>query len=166
MAPPSSTPWEVRVSWGDRRLHSEVLGPRTRAQLTLGNTRGDDVPTGHPSRVAFSWSPEGLEVHFTAGVTGAVQQQGQWPRSIGELVEQGVVRERDGGWTLRLSGEDVLALRVGTLEVAASAAKLPARLPIDATAIAILLLALLGVTLIIASVAAPAEVPSVQRLKR
>lgn len=165
MAPPP-TSWEVRVAWGDRRLHSEVLGPRTRTQLTLGNTRGDDVPTGHPSRVAFSWSAEGLEVQFTAGVTGTLQQRGDWPRSLGELVAKGVVREGAGGWTLRLTGRDALVLRVGTLEVTAGAAKLPARLPLDATALAILLLALLGVTLVVASVAAPAEAPSVQRLKR
>ncbi len=149
-------PWEVLVFWGERRLHAEVLSPRTRARLVLGAGKDADVPTGHPSRIVFALAGQGLALEFSPGVTGTLQQRGDWPVPLAQLVEKGVVKDAGGRFEAQLHPGDALELSAGALTVKARQVKARAgRLPVEATALAIFLLALIAVVLVLLSVLAP-----------
>lgn len=159
--------WAVRVRWGNRRLAAELLDGRGRHELSLGDSPDDDVTVGAPVRVRFTWSEQGLGVRFSAGVTGTVSLRGDHPVSLSSLVERGVVREEKQEWTLSMAGDDALVLRIGTLSVDVRRARSRfVRLPLDARALLMIVLALIAVAVVVASVLAPAEGPKLHWLKR
>jgi hypothetical protein len=166
VAAPDSA-WETRLRWGSRRLTAEVLDGRGRTTLALGDGPDDDIAIGSSARLTLTWKPTGLEVRFSAGVEGEVSSQGDAARTFSELVRTGRVKEVGDGFLLELTEGDVLTLRIGTLiaEVRRARGRFP-RLPIDATALVFILLALLGVGIVLASVMAPPEGPRLHWIKK
>ncbi|MDX2013940.1 MAG: hypothetical protein SFW67_27330 [Myxococcaceae bacterium] len=165
VAPDSA--WEARLRWGSRRLTAEVLDGRGRTTLKLGDGPGDDIAIGSSARLELTWVPTGLEVRFSAGVEGEVSTRGDAARTFSELVRTGRVKESAEGFVLTLDAAEVLTVRIGTLiaEVRRARGRFP-RLPIDATALVFIALALLGVGIVLASVMAPPEGPRLHWLKK
>ncbi len=164
-APDSS--WEARLRWGNRRLSAELLDGRGKTRLSLGDGPDDDVAIGSTARVTLFWVQRGLTVTFTPGVLGTLKERGDTPRSLSELIERGRARECTEGFTLTLEGSDELTLTVGRLVVDVRQAKgrFP-RLPIDARAVALLVLAVLAVGLLIAPFVTPNDGPPLNFLKK
>ncbi|MCU0699417.1 MAG: hypothetical protein MUC96_23170 [Myxococcaceae bacterium] len=165
VAPDSA--WEARLRWGSRRLTAEVLDGRGRTTLKLGDGPDDDIAIGSSARLELTWVPTGLEVRFSAGVEGEVSMRGDAARTFSELVRTGRVKEAADGFMLTLDAAEVLTVRIGTLiaEVRRARGRFP-RLPIDATALVFIALALLGVGIVLASVMAPPEGPRLHWLKK
>jgi hypothetical protein len=166
LAAPDSA-WEARVRWGSRRLTAEVLDGRGRTTLRLGDAPGDDIAIGSSARLELTWLPNGLEVRFSAGVEGDVSPHGGAGRTFSELLTAGRVQEAGDGFLLHLDAGETLTVRIGTLiaEVRRARGRFR-RLPLDASSLVFILLALLGVGIVLASVLAPAEGPTLHWLRR
>lgn len=151
--------WEARLRWGSRKLSAEVLDGRGRTSLKLGDRPGDDIAIGSSAHAELTWQLAGLEVRFSAGVEGELDG-----KTFSELVTAGRVVEADGQFRLVLRSGERLALRIGTLiaEVRQAQSRF-SRLPFDARALVFVALALLAVSLIVASVMAPPELPRAYR---
>lgn len=159
--------WEVRVRWGTRSLSAEVLDPRGRTELSLGDQPGDDIATGHPARLRFTWREGQLEVRFSAGVLGTASLRGDAPATLSALVARGSIAEGPEGFTLTLAPGDHVELTVGRLKVDARQVqgRLP-RLPIDTKALVVVVLALAALAVILGSVALPSEGPKLHWIQR
>jgi hypothetical protein len=146
--------WEIRMRWGDRALEAEVIDGRGRKTLSLGDAEKDDFVIGGGARLLFDWVEGGLQVKFSTGVGGTATLGGKEPVGLGQLIEQGVVKESGGTYSLGLTGNDALQLQVAgqVIEVNRARGRV-ARLSLDpwATLALIiglgLLLAWVGVTL-------------------
>ena len=141
--------WEIRMNWGDRALEAEVVDGRGRKSLSLGERKEDDFVIGGGAQLQFVWTETGLEVSFSTGVGGTASLKGDAPVSLGQLVERGVVKEKENAnaFNLTLSGGDALTLQVAgqVIEVRQARGRI-ARLQIDAWAT----LALVGGLLLLA----------------
>ncbi len=154
------TTWEVRLRWGSRRLAAELLGVE-RTTLKLGNEKDDDVDTGSAARLQFRHTAQGLEVEFSTGVSGSASVRGDGGVSLGQLVQRGAaVEARPGLWRLVLHDGDEASLVVGGLVVDVRRARgRIRRLGFDLRVLVLIGLALLGVGVVIASIAAPTPPP-------
>ena len=166
LAAPDSA-WEARVRWGSRRLTAEVLDGRGRTTLKLGDAPGDDIAIGSSARLELTGLPTGLEVRFSAGVEGELSSPGDAGTTFSELLARGRVKEAGDAFLLHLDAGEDLTVRIGTLiaEVRRARGRFR-RLPLDASALVFILLALLGVGIVLASVLAPAEAPTLRWLRR
>jgi hypothetical protein len=159
--------WEVRVRWGNRALSAEVLDPRGRTELSLGDQPEDDIATGHPARLRFAWKEGRLELRFSAGVLGSAALRGDAATTLSALASRGAITEGAEGFTLVLSAGDTAELTVGRLKVDVREAKgrFP-RLPIDTKALVVVVLALAALAVILGSVAMPSEGPKLHWIQR
>lgn len=166
VAAPDSA-WEARLRWGSRRLTAEVLDGRGRTTLALGDGPEDDVAIGSTAKTRLTWTPQGLEVRFSAGVEGELSSRGDNARTFSELVASGRITEGPEGFLLTLAPGDSLTLRIGTLiaEIRQARGRFP-RLPLDARALVFIALALMAVGLMLASVMAPPELPRLYWMRK
>lgn len=159
--------WEVRVSWGARRLAAEVLDARGKQRLTLGDRPGDDFATGTPARLRFQFREGRLDIVLSGGVTGAVSVRGDAPAPLGQLEQRGILSESPAGFALTLERADSATFDVGPLrvDVRQARARFP-RLPFDARTLVPLLLALIAIGVLAVAILAPDEGPRLHWLKR
>lgn len=104
--------WEIRMRWGDRALEAEVVDGRGKKTLSLGEGEKDDFVIGGGAKLFFTWVEGGLEVKFSQGVGGTATLGGNAATPLGQLVEQGKVKESAGEYTLGLTADDSLKLQV------------------------------------------------------
>lgn len=101
------------MTWGESPLEAEVLDGRGRRSLSLGEEAADDFVIAGGARLRFDWTPQGLDVHFSTGVSGTASLKGDERVPLGQLAERGLVKEQAGGYALSLSGTDALRFLVG-----------------------------------------------------
>lgn len=155
--------WAVRLRWGSRRLAAELLGGQRR-RLTAGSEPEDDLVTSGQGRVELDVDAGGsLRVAFSLGVTGHLQLGDGAARLLGECIERGEVREEAGYFVVRLAPDHRARLRLGslTMDLRRAGGRLQ-RLPYDARVLGLVLLALVGIAVLVWSVAAPVESPAVR----
>lgn len=138
------------MNWGDRNLEAEVLDGRGRKTLSLGDRAEDDVVIGGGARIHLAWSPTGVDVRFSTGVSGSASFKGEGPLPLGQLIERGLVKDEGDVFTCTLRGADSVQFQVvnQVIEVQQARGRI-ARLRIDlmATTALVVGLILLGLWL-------------------
>lgn len=107
------------MRWGDRALEAEVVDGRRKKFVSLGEQPEDTFVIAHGARMKFTWTPSGLDVEFSLGITGTLSMQGDAPVPLSALVTRGDIKERGDVYVFSVKPGDALEFHVAgqTLEV-------------------------------------------------
>ncbi len=135
--------WEVRMRWGDRALEAEVIDGRGKKVISLGEEPEDTFVIAHGAHMKFTWTPAGLDVEFSLGITGTLSVQGDAPVPLSALVTRGDIQERGDSYVFSVKPGDALEFHVAgqTVEVRQAKGRI-SRLELDLPATLALIAAL------------------------
>jgi hypothetical protein len=122
----------LRFTWGEHRLHSEVLKPG-HSGFTVGSASGVNFPCSDVAgaeRFTLVPDTDTQTIRFARGMSGAVWR-GQTEHTLHELIEKGEAQPDGEGYAVALGKHDVARLELGTVAVEAFPAKVPALVKAD-----------------------------------
>jgi outer membrane biosynthesis protein TonB len=150
----------LRFSWGEHRLHSEVLRPG-RGAFTVGTAHGVDFPIADVAGAErFTLVPSGdiHTVRFARGMSGSLWR-GDEERSLKDAVMRGEALPDGDGWAVTLGARDAVRLELGSIAVEALPVPVPSAVQGDLLeAIDLRMLNILAAVVVLAGTAIVAAV--------